>query len=85
MISILNLEFFLILSEELNFNIAAKKLHITQQTLSGHIRKLEIHFGTKLFKYGPPLEITPARSALNMKCTLLTGHPVRRVHFALYD
>ena len=60
MISFLNLEFFLILSEELNFNIAAKKLHITQQTLSGHIRKLEIHFGTKLFKYGPPLEITPA-------------------------
>lgn len=50
MISFLNLEFFLILSEELNFNIAAKKLHITQQTLSGHIRKLEIHFGTKLFQ-----------------------------------
>ena len=21
----------------------------------------------------------------NMKCTLFTGHPVRRVHFALYD
>ena len=20
-----------------------------------------------------------------MKCTLFTGHPVRRVHFALYD
>ena len=21
----------------------------------------------------------------NLKCTLFTGHPVRRVHFALYD
>ena len=22
---------------------------------------------------------------VGMKCTLFTGHPVRRVHFALYD
>jgi DNA-binding transcriptional LysR family regulator len=60
MISFLNLEYFLALAEELNFNETAKKLNITQQTLSGHIKKLETHFGVKLFNYGPPLEITAA-------------------------
>lgn len=60
MISFLNLQYFLRLSEKLNFNATAKELHITQQTLSGHINKLEKSLGIKLFFYGPPLEITPA-------------------------
>ena len=25
------------------------------------------------------------KETAKMKCTLFTGHPVRRVHFALYD
>lgn len=60
MISFLNLKYFLFLSEELNFNSASQKLHITQQSLSGHIKKMEDHFGVQLFQYGPPLMITPA-------------------------
>lgn len=60
MISFLNLEYFLLLSERLNFNTTAKELHITQQTLSGHINKLEKSLGVKLFLYGPPLKITSA-------------------------
>ncbi len=60
MLSFLNLKYFLFLSEELNFRNAAKKLHITQQSLSGHIKKLDNHFGVPLFVYGPPLAITPA-------------------------
>ncbi len=60
MISFLNLKYFIVLCEELNFNSTAKILHITQQSLSGHIKKLENHFGTPLFEYGPPLKITDA-------------------------
>ena len=30
-------------------------------------------------------EKRPLRIRPKMKCTLFTGHPVRRVHFALYD
>ncbi len=60
MLSFLNLQYFLAVTEEMNFNATAKKLHVTQQSLSGHIRKLEEYFGVKLFNYGPPLEITVA-------------------------
>lgn len=60
MISFLNLKYFLVLTSELNFNNAAKKLHITQQSLSGHIKKIENDLGISLFEYGPPLKITPA-------------------------
>lgn len=41
MINFLNLQYFLVLCEEMNFRRAARKLHITQQSLSGHINKLE--------------------------------------------
>ena len=47
--NLLNLEYFLIAAEELNFTRAAKRLHIAQQSLSNHIAKLEDHFGTPLF------------------------------------
>lgn len=60
MISFLNLKYFLALTGELNFNSAAQKLHITQQSLSGHIKKMENYLGITLFEYGPPLKLTPA-------------------------
>lgn len=34
-----NLEYFLVAAEELNFTRAAERLYITQQSLSGHIRR----------------------------------------------
>ena len=37
MINFLNLEYFLVAAEELNFTKAAKKLFISQQSLSNHI------------------------------------------------
>ena len=49
MINFLNLQYFLVLCEEMNFRRAARKLHITQQSLSGHINKLETSFGVPLF------------------------------------
>lgn len=58
--NLLNLEYFLIAAEELNFTRAAKRLHIAQQSLSNHIAKLEDHFGTPLFDRNPPMSLTPA-------------------------
>lgn len=56
----LNLEYFLIAAEELNFTRAASRIHIAQQSLSNHIAKLEEHFETELFDRTPPLTLTPA-------------------------
>lgn len=74
MLSFLNLKYFLLLSEELNFRNAAKKLHITQQSLSGHIKKLEEHLGVPLFIYGPPLAITPAGMLLKKHAKEILNH-----------
>ena len=41
MINFLNLEYFLVAAEELNFTRAARKLYISQQSLSNHISNLE--------------------------------------------
>lgn len=58
--SIRSLSYFLVAAEELNFTIAAQKLHITQQTLSSHIKRLEEQYGVVLFERRPRLRITPA-------------------------
>ena len=49
MINFLNLEYFLVAAEELNFTRAAKKLFISQQSLSNHISNLEKEFDVILF------------------------------------
>lgn len=53
MINFLNLEYFLVASEELNFTRAAKQLYISQQSLSSHILNLEKEFGVALFNRTP--------------------------------
>lgn len=49
MINFLNLEYFLVAAEELNFTKAAKRLYISQQSLSNHISNLEKEFDIALF------------------------------------
>ncbi len=50
---------FLQLCRIKNYTKTAKKLHITQPTVSQHIKHLENHYGVKLFNYsGKKLEIT---------------------------
>ena len=43
------LRVFLIAAETLNFSVAAKRLHMTQPSVSQHIQALEQQFGTELF------------------------------------
>lgn len=64
-----NLEYFLIVAEELNISKAAKRLYISQQGLSSHIKRLESSYGVKFFNRKPKLALTEAGqtmvSALN--------------------
>lgn len=62
-----NLEYFLLLAEELNFTKTAKKLYISQQSLSVHIAKLEKYFNIKLFDRNNPITLTPAGKCLYIR------------------
>lgn len=64
MINFLNIEYFLVAGEELNFTKAAKRLFISQQSLSNHISNLEKEFGVMLFNRTTPLTLTYAGKAL---------------------
>ena len=56
----LNLKYFLVLAEELSYTQAAERLHISQQSLSAHIIRLEKQYGVQLFNREPPLRLTEA-------------------------
>ncbi|MDR1766295.1 MAG: LysR family transcriptional regulator [Lachnospiraceae bacterium] len=67
MINFLNLEYYLVAAEELNFTRAAKKLYISQQSLSNHIANLEREYGIALFDRTTPLTLTYAGKVLMHK------------------
>ena len=59
------METFLAVCRYMNFTRAAEKLNITQPAVSQHIRFLEKHYNTKLFRYeGKKLELTEAGEIL---------------------
>ncbi len=49
MVDFRKLEALVALMESGNFSKAAEKIHLTQPTISGHIKALEVHWGLKLF------------------------------------
>lgn len=53
-------QYFVALAEEMNFTKASEALHITQQSLSGSIKRLEEEYGVELFQRKPYLKLTPA-------------------------
>ena len=59
-----NLQYFLRAAEEKNITRAAQKLYISQQSLSGHIAKLEEELGVSLFERGAELKLTYAGERL---------------------
>ena len=59
-----NLQYYLAAAEEKNFTHAARRLYISQQSLSGHIAKLEEELGVTLFERGSELKLTYAGERL---------------------
>ena len=55
-----NLLYFLTVADELSLSKAAQKLYISQQSLSGHISRLEKEFGVPLFERYPKMKLTYA-------------------------
>lgn len=60
MISFTQFHYFLVVSEERSFTNAAKKLFVSQQSLSNHIQSIEKELGSKLFERTTPLTLTYA-------------------------
>ncbi len=60
MINFLNLEYFLVAAEESSITKAARRLNISQQSLSSHIANLEKEFDITLFNRSTPLTLTYA-------------------------
>lgn len=64
MINFLNLEYFLVAAEESSITKAARRLNISQQSLSSHIANLEKEFDITLFNRTSPLTLTYAGQML---------------------
>lgn len=55
-----SLYYFLETARDLHITRTAQRLHMSQQTLSNHIMRLEKYYGTKLFYRYPTLQVTSA-------------------------
>ena len=55
-----SLYYFIETARDLHITRTAQRLHMSQQTLSNHISRLEKYYGTKLFYRYPTLQLTSA-------------------------
>lgn len=55
-----SMDYMIAIAEEKSITNAAKRLHVTQQTLSAHLSGLEKELGCQLFRRRVPLELTYA-------------------------
>lgn len=63
-LDVLKFRYFLAVVHEMNITRAAKKMYISQQSLSEHIKKLEYEYKVKLFERTPYLRLTYAGEAM---------------------
>lgn len=76
------LEYFETLAQERSFTKASERLHITQQSLSSHIAKLEKELGCQLVVRHVPLELTYAGEVfLNYASSLRDQYTTMRHEF----
>ena len=80
----MNLYYFCVAAEELNFTKAAKQLFISQQSLSNHISRLENEFGVALFNRTQPLTLTEAGKSLYERSHLLLNEK-KQLETAMQD
>lgn len=67
----IDLQYFIAAAEEMSFTKAADKMHITQQSMSGRIAKLEEHLDVRLFDREPNLMLTEAGTYFYQKALSL--------------
>ena len=79
-----NLQYFLIVAEEMNVTRAAKRLHISEQALSRQIGKLEGELSVKLFERNPRFTLSPAGKRLKAAAEQI-GTIERQLHLELDD
>jgi DNA-binding transcriptional LysR family regulator len=78
-----SLRAFLVLSEELHFGRAARRLYMSQPALTKQIRRLETDLGGKLFERTTgKVELTPAGDALRERTKLLVEDAAALESFA---
>ena len=58
------LYYFIVTAEERSFTKAAKRLYISQQAISSHIKTVENEAGVQLIRRKPTFELTPAGASL---------------------
>ncbi len=56
----LNIRYFIAIAEEQSISAAARKLYVSQQSLSEHLKKMENELGVPLFDRGSALTLTVA-------------------------
>lgn len=61
---------FIVLAEELNFHEAARRLCMTQSTLSKHLASLERHYGARLFERDRTHVQLTAKGSFLLECAL---------------
>lgn len=72
------LNVFLLAAETLNFTVAARRLHMSQPSVSQHIQSLEQHFGQPLFiRAGRTIHLTDAGQALVPMAQELVNRSIR--------
>jgi len=79
-----NLQYFLVVAEEMNVTKAAKRLHISEQALSRQIGKLEKELNAKLFERYPRFTLSPAGKRFKAAAEQI-GNIQRQLHLELDD
>ena len=79
-----NLQYFLIVAEEMNVTRAAKRLHISEQALSRQIGKLEKELDARLFERNSRFTLSAAGKRLKAAAEQI-GNIERQLHLELDD
>lgn len=70
-----SLEYFICIAKHNNITRAAEELHITQQSLSNYLKRLEEYYGLPLFTRKPVMALTPfGQSVFDRACMIQSIH-----------
>ncbi len=59
-----NQEIFMLVAKEMSISRAAQKAFVSQQCVSDHIKRMEQHYGVKLFTRKPRFQLTEAGASM---------------------